>query len=360
LGVPLPRLREGRAFRCKSSALQWQGCGLSAAIPNAFFGSDLWNSSTKYISSLNVKPKNPIMKKRILKLSFWLITGFILLFIFRIIYSYAEKDVYDGDDGGFGYFDGSIITRKNYASDSYKFKREEQAVKASIDMVPTDNIKEISVSQKYEKTAMISAKSEEFEKDEKDVKKQIKSYNAIIQYEENRGNKGNRRINLMIGVKPEKFDSFYMVMKRIAHTKSAEITKVDKTSEYKALNAQKISLEKTRQSLIELKKQTGKIDEFVNLENRILEIEGQLQGLGVSLGDFDEENEFCTINFSMYEGKIIKQSFIHRVKVSLEWTITWYYWVVIILLIIGAASFVVLLAAEKLKLLQAIVRKLNS
>ncbi len=299
------------------------------------------------------------MKKRILKLSLWLIAGFALLFLFRIAYSYAEKDVYDGDDGGFGYLSGSSITRKNYASDSYKFKKEDQSSGGGameINMSPV----EVSVSQKYEKTATIGAKSEDFEKDEKDVKKQIKSYNAIIQYEENTGNKGNRRINLMIGVKPEKFDSFYLVMKKMAHTKSAEITKVDKTSEYKALNAQRISLEKTRQSLVELKKQTGKIDEFVNLENRILEIEGQLQDLGVSLGDFDSENEFCTINFSMYEGKIVKQSLIHRVKVSLEWTITYYYWVVIILLLIGAASFVLLLVVEKLKVLQAIIRKLNS
>jgi len=303
------------------------------------------------------------MKKRIFKLSLWLVAGFTLLFAFRMAYSYSEKDVYDGDDGGFDYFDGSTITRKNYASDSYKFRKTESApqndVVAEMNLTPAKS-QEISVSQKYEKTATISAKSENFEQDEKSVKKQIKSYNAIIQYEENRGNKGNRQISLMIGVKPEKFDSFYVVMKRIAHTKNAEITKADKTNEYRALNAQKISLDKTRQSLLELKKQSGKIDEFVDLENRILEIEGQLQDLGVSLGDFDEENEFCTIKFSMYEGKVVKQSFIHRAKVSFEWTLTYYTWLVVLLLIISFTSFIVLLVIEKLKILQAIIKKLNS
>ena len=306
------------------------------------------------------------MKKRIFKLSLWLITGFILLFLFRIAYSYSEKDVYDGDDGGFGYFDASSITRKNYASDSYKFRKIEQSAPTTMAMnlnaakAEPDNLQVVSVSQKYEKTATISAKSENFEQDEKTIKKQIKSYNAIIQYEENRGNKGNRQISLMIGVRPEQFDSFYMAMKKIALTKNAEITKVDKTNEYRALNAQKISLEKSRQSLIELKKQSGKIDEFVNLENRILEIEAQLQTLGVSLGDFDEENEFCTIKFSMYEGKIVKQSFIHRAKVSLEWTLMYYTWIIVLLLIISVASFFVLLVIEKLKVLQAIIKKLNS
>jgi hypothetical protein len=300
------------------------------------------------------------MKKRIIKLSFWLIAGFVLLLVFRLLYSYAEKDIYDGDDGGLTFFDGAGITRKNYASDSYRFKKEEM-VKAvpQASTGQADIQQEISVSQKYEKKATISAKSEDFAKDEREVKAKIKSYNAIIQYEENRGNKGNRQINLMIGVRPEKFDSFYAVMKRIAHTRHAEITKVDKTNEYRALNAQKNSLEKTRQSLLELKRQTGKIDEFVNLENRILEIEEQLQNLGVSLGDFDEENEFCTINFAMYEGKIVKQSFLHRLKVSLEWTILTYAELVALILIIFLTSFIILLVIEKLKILQAIVRKLN-
>ena len=44
----------------------------------------------------------------------------------------------------------------------------------------------------------------------------------------------------------------------------------------------------------------------MGLENRILEIEQQLQGLGVSLGNFDDENEFCTVHFSLLEGKEVK------------------------------------------------------
>ncbi len=97
-------------------------------------------------------------------------------------------------------------------------------------------------------------------------------------------------------------------MLKIGSIKSKEITKIDKTNEFRNLNAKKASLETTRQSLIELKKQSGKIEEFVNLQNRILEIEQQLQDLGVLLGNFDEENEFCTVRFSLHETREIKIS----------------------------------------------------
>ena len=54
------------------------------------------------------------------------------------------------------------------------------------------------------------------------------------------------------------------------------------------------------------------------MENKILEVEESIQKLGVKLGEFDTENEFCTIKFSLSEsGKPNKSwfsKFIQRVK----------------------------------------------
>jgi hypothetical protein len=275
------------------------------------------------------------------------------MFFFRIGYSYSEKDSYDEEDGVFDYLSEVNISRKNYASDSYKFKME----KSGGGMEITAG-QEVSMSQKYEKTALLNAKSEKFDEDEKLVRKKIKDFNAIIQYEENTGNKGRRKLSLLIGVKPEKFDSFFVMLKKVAINKQADITKVDKTSEYKNLNARKNSLEKIRESLIAIKKQSGKIDEYINLENRILEIEQDLQNLGVELGDFAEENEFCTMKFALAESRpIVKMSFLHRAKVALEWAVTWYFWMTLTLLFIFGFSFFFLLVIEKIKILQAIIKK---
>jgi uncharacterized protein YfcZ (UPF0381/DUF406 family) len=100
--------------------------------------------------------------------------------------------------------------------------------------------------------------------------------------------------------------------------RSTEITKIDKTNEYRQLNAKKASLEKTLASLQELKSKTGVIDDFISLNYKILEIETQMQELGVELGNFDAENEFCTIKFSLYEGAAAKSlNFIERFKIAL-------------------------------------------
>lgn len=81
-----------------------------------------------------------------------------------------------------------------------------------------DNIQiasNIASNQKYEKTASIKTKTSEFEKDEKLVKVKSKSFNAVIQYEQNLGQTGNRQIHLLIGVNPNLFDSLYNELKKI-------------------------------------------------------------------------------------------------------------------------------------------------
>ena len=151
-----------------------------------------------------------------------------------------------------------------------------------------------------------------------------------------------------------------MKIKDIGVIKSTEVTKVDKTNEYLQLNAKKASLVKTLTSLNELKSREGAISDYVSLIDKILEIETQLQGLGVELGNFDAENELCTIKFSLYEGATEKKiSFIQRIKIALEWTIKYYAVLVFTFLGLSATVFILLLIIDKLKLLKSITEKLN-
>ncbi len=67
-------------------------------------------------------------------------------------------------------------------------------------------------------------------------------------------------------------------LKKVGTVKSMQVTKTDKTNEYRNINAKKVSLEKTRNTLLELASKPGRIDEYMSLTNRILEIEQELQG----------------------------------------------------------------------------------
>ncbi|NML36980.1 DUF4349 domain-containing protein [Chitinophaga sp. G-6-1-13] len=233
---------------------------------------------------------------------------FLAMFLLRLLYGYTQS--HRDDSAGQSESFLSQVQQKNYASEK-KFLKGEAAPTVS--------------SQKYEKVAYVHSRSTSFTEDEKQLHGTIRQFGAVIQYQQESGNKGNRDLRLMIGVAPEKFDSCYYAIQKIGTIKSTSITKVDKTNEYRKLNASKVSLEKNLASLNGLTSQQGKIDERILLHEKIAEVERQLQELGVELGNFDEENEFCTIQFSMYEGAAARGiPFYSRVKTALEWTVKYY------------------------------------
>ncbi len=288
-------------------------------------------------------------KTRFWKYFKWLAALYFLLFIFRLIYGYSVSGNQSGNDFySSDYFSNIENIRKNYASEKIQMNNSVQVAA------------EFASNQKFEKTAIIKTKTSEFDKDEKTLKNKTNQYNAVIQYEQSQGLKGNRELHLLIGVSPEKFDSFYVDVQKIGLVKAAQITKVDKTNEYKQLNAKKASLEKTLQSLMELKNRAGAISDFVSLHDKILEVEGNLQGLGVELGNFDAVNEFCTVKLSLYEGAAQKEiGFLQRVKVAFEWSVKYFAALVVILLGMFATVFVILLVIDKLNLIRSISTKLN-
>jgi hypothetical protein len=269
---------------------------------------------------------------------FWILIGlFIALFLFRILYGYTikpEETTYSTH-----FFDELNNSKRNYASKEYDFKGENPNSGSNNKM-----------DQKYEKIAEIHAKSSAFDAEELLIREHIGKYNGLIQFEQKTGNKGRRALHLIVGVPPEQFDSLYDQLIVIGKTLSKQITKHDKTNEYKELNANKLSLEKVLTSMVELKSKGGKIQEYIELENRILELEQELQELGVNLGDFDEVNEFCTVKMSLLERTELNISFAHRVLVAIQWSVRIYLNFVLILFFASLSAWLIALLLGKLNL----------
>ena len=238
-------------------------------------------------------------------------TAFFLMFCLRLVYGYVHKpdfnvnDVFSSDDA---------VAVRNYASSKIKVEKQN-----SIQNPQT------SIDQKYEKIAEVKADSSAFDEDEKKIRNLIESSNAVIQLEQKTGNPGKRKMSLVIGVQPEKFDLFYDNLLKSGRILLRRIIKTDKTNDFLKLNASRASLEKTRSSLLELKNKSGNIDEFIKLQNRILEVEKELQTLGVQLGSYDDLNEFCTVRYFLEENSSVSISIAHRLIVSLGWTIKYYF-----------------------------------
>ncbi len=289
------------------------------------------------------------MKQNIKKGLFYALAVFIAMFLLRILYGYIaypdgeRHTTYIGGSGTYNYnwsssFEG--FSNRNIAS-----KKMQRSTSAPSGSMPSGNI-----DQKYEKVASINSQTSKFAQDETRTRNVIKNYNALIQFERSQGLEGNRMLSLAIGVDPTKFDNIADTLSKIGKLSSISIDKSDKTSEFKELNAKKAALEKIRDNLIGLKKQGGKIDEFVTLENRIFDIEQQIQALGLSLGEFDEENEFCTVKFALKEVKKASTTipFSSRLKTAFEWTVKFYLRMIFILFLATGSMLFVTILIEKI------------
>jgi hypothetical protein len=266
--------------------------------------------------------------------------GFIVMFLIGFIGGYFEPAVQYQPEQLYG------------NSNSVRFEYSVKNVASTKMKVQGDASNKIyEVDQKYQKVADLATETGRFSEDEKKIRALTKKYNALIQYEENTGLPGSRFLQLAIGASPVEFDAMVLDVKKIGVLKSFNISKTDKTNEFKELQGKRRSLEQTRTSLLTLKARSGgKIDEYINLENRILEIEQELQKLGVQLGDYDATNEFCTIKMTLSETAIrINPSIWHRIIKALEWTIKYYLLLIVILFFCSLTTLILVVLYDKIK-----------
>lgn len=263
------------------------------------------------------------MKKRLLIM----LLMFLALWVLRLGYGYLTKpngQIQTTQAEFDSTIEGFTLERKNYASNKMEMQPVGQAALGAVD-------------QKYEKVGTLTSLSQNYDQEEKALYDLIKQEQLMIQFEQRAGLQPARQLNLALGVIPDKFDTTIEALRKIGELKSIQIDKNDKTNEYKKLEAERISLQKAREALLELRQKDANTGELISLTNQLLEVEKQIQALGVSLGDFDANNEFCTVKFSLKErqaDKVLSISVMQRAKVALEWTV-WAYFIFWLTLFLG-------------------------
>lgn len=243
---------------------------------------------------------------------------FFVLWMGRLTYLYVRPPLSDFVQTS-GYFPEFAVDVKNYAS----YERKGKFQKAETQPEGGSSGPE----QKYEKIADLRAQSTRFDDNETQIRAAIKKYDGVVQYENLNGLAPMRSLQLAVGVRPESFDSAVAVFRKIGIESYFNVSKTDKTDEFNNLRAQRASWEAVRASLLELKKRPGNINELVTLENRLLEVEQELQRLGVQMGEFSEENELCTIKLTLAEGpaaSAARPGFFDRLSTAFEWAALWY------------------------------------
>jgi hypothetical protein len=212
-----------------------------------------------------------------------------------------------GLQGGAGQ-DAFANARKNYAS----FKQAATAAPAG---------QPIGDAQKYEKIASLTQRTTDFEADRARADAAIGGHGGIVQVERGSGLKGRRVLHLGIGVPPDRFDAFIAAVRGIGATASITTVKNDRTNEYLQLRAKRASLEKARAKLEALQGSGGSVEERIHVQSELSGIEEKIQELGVSLGDFDGQNELCTVKLTLEEAHAPKRaSLLPMIVAALSWS----------------------------------------
>jgi len=175
-------------------------------------------------------------------------------------------------------------------------------------------------SQKYEKIATLTELTCNYDADRKRIDDLLTSHQGIVQFERANGLEGRRTLYLGVGVPPDRFDAFIEAVKAVGTNAQVEVIKNDKTNEYLQLRAKRATLEKARSGLEALQASGGSVDERIHVQNRLTEIEERIQELGVSLGEFDSQNELCTVKLTLKEATRAASNWSQRIIDALEWT----------------------------------------
>lgn len=266
---------------------------------------------------------------------------FILMFAFHFFSNLSDqRETYHlGQPAQLSRADGQNHLA-NIASARYEIKKEAGSGQT------------IQVDQKYEKIATIRCQAEAFEQVEQTIQTIIEGHDAIVQFQQRSGIDEERHLYLQIGVPPARFEAFVGQLEEQLQLTALEVSKKDKTNEYRELNAKVETLQAARRGLEQLKEKGGSIGEFVELENRILALDEQLRQLGVQLGSFAEENELCTVHLTLIDGHLTRISFGDRLMRSLEWTIQYYALFMLALAAVVIVAYVIVLIVARLRNLQ--------
>jgi hypothetical protein len=257
-----------------------------------------------------------------------LLAIYLLLFVGRAIYDIATFD----DSGDYYIIDyygqsssGMMAMTKNIAS-----FRQEYATIGGVEVL----------DQKYEKIASLAAKTVHYEEDESKLHKTIEECLAVVQMENRTGLEGSRRLNMVIGVKPDYFEIAVERINSVGRITSFTTTVSDKTYEYRQMVAEKDKLMRQIESYQAMKEKGGSISELLQVEDRIIGVEAQLQEQAVMLGDYSDDNALCTIKFTMYEGN--ETGIWRKLWNAFSWATSAYLGFLGILLLTCVAAFVVL------------------
>ncbi len=184
--------------------------------------------------------------------------------------------------------------------------------------------------QVYEKTAQLATESAQFTDDVAKVREALAAHRATVLNEKDSGIAPARRLTLEIGINPDRFDALVTELRQVGRLESVYVQQRDRTGEFRKLHAQRASLKKHLEAVQKLRGGPNpKIDDQLKLEQKIQDIEKELQTLSVEFGDLLGKESFYQVHLTLYEfqpGSRLDHSFTlpKRIANGYLWAAAWW------------------------------------
>ncbi len=180
---------------------------------------------------------------------------------------------------------------------------------------------EVDRIQVHEKTADLVAGTGAFQDDEALIRAALARHGVTVFNETNTGVAPRRTLTLEIGVPPDKFDELVDELREVGRLNSITVQQRDRTGDFRRLHAQRLALKKHLESVLKLRGASkGSIDDSLKVEQKVQDIEKEIQSLGVQLGDFLGKESFYTVRFTLSE----HQPGSGRMGQAFLWALTWW------------------------------------
>lgn len=145
------------------------------------------------------------------------------------------------------------------------------------------NLEQIRI---YERSGQLALATDAFDDDEAQIRSAVTAHQALVLYENSSGMVRERRLVLELGIHPDQFDALMSQLRGIGRLESISVQQRDRTDEFQRLHAQRQSLEKRHATILKLGEPKNlSIDDTLRLEQRLQDIDKELQTVGVQLGD---------------------------------------------------------------------------
>lgn len=183
----------------------------------------------------------------------------------------------------------------------------------------------------FEKSAQLTSATPSFDDHQARIRAALTASSAVIFNDKLAGIAPQRRCTLEVGVDPNKFDALVAELQSIGHLESLTIQQRDRTGEFRRLHAQRQSTKSHLESVAKLRAaKNPSIDDALKLEQKIQDIEKELQGLGVQLGELLGKESFYHVSLTLVEyqpGDRLDREFTpsQRVFQGFLWALPWWF-----------------------------------